>query len=146
MNLKDCLEQGFLKKTEPDTDKANNSLRLAEHKLDNAKINLDSGAYEDAFVNAYSSMFHAARFIMWRDGYKERGHFVLSIFLKEFYGDKIELKYINELGTLRSIRHEVIYGKKDDASIREVQETEAASAIKIARGFLEVGKKLIKQK
>ncbi len=143
MNIKECLEKGYLRKREPDLNKANNFLRLAEHKLENAKNDFNADLYEDAFVNAYSSMFHAARFILCRDGYKEHGHFVLSIYLNEFYSGRIELKYINELGSLRSIRHEVIYGKKEDASIREIQETEASSAIKTAEGFLNVVKKLI---
>ena len=145
MNVKDALAQGYLTKISPSNDLADNFLKLAEHKLENAHINFNSRTYEDAYVNAYSSMFNAARMILAKDGYKERGHFVLSIYLKEFYSNKIELKYINELGALRAIRHEVIYGKKEDATIREVQETEAESAIKIAEGFLEVVKKLIKQ-
>lgn len=143
MTLAECLRQGFLKKIDPDLEKSDNSIKLAEHKLELAKNNYDADLFEDAFVNAYSCMFHAVRALMSKDGYKERGHFVLSIYLKERYGDKIERRYINEIGSLRSIRHDILYGKKEDATIREVQETEAHSAIAIAEGFLQAVKKLL---
>lgn len=49
------------------------------------------------------------------------------------------------MNNLRTIRHKIIYGD-DEVNIREIQETEAHSAIKIAEGLLEAVKKLINKR
>ncbi|MBI2079371.1 HEPN domain-containing protein [Candidatus Micrarchaeota archaeon] len=139
--LEACIENGLIRKDVPDLQKAKNSLKTAEHNLDLAQRNLEAGIYESALISAYTCMFHTARSLLYKDGYKERGHYALYIFLLEKYSNKIEAKYINELNTLRSIRHKVIYGN-EELAIREVEETEAHSSIKIAEGFLKSVKKI----
>lgn len=132
----------YVKKIMPDIKRAHNSLTMAEHKLHRAEADLDTGSYEEAMLAAYTSMFHSARALLFKDGYKERNHYGLCIYIREKYSGIIEMKYINELNALRTIRHKIIYGD-EDINIREVQEAEAESAIKLAKGFLVVVKKII---
>lgn len=144
MNLAECIEKGLIRKIQPSSEKALNSIELAKHKLELAQSEFDAGIYEGALISAYSIMFHAARTLLFKDGYKESSHYALYIFIKEKYGAKIEMHYINELNTLRLTRHAVLYGNPDDITPREVQEVEAENAIKTASGFLETVKKLLK--
>jgi uncharacterized protein (UPF0332 family) len=133
MNVEECVESGLLLKTQPSNDKAIRSLDLAEHKLELAEKELNAEIYENAIVSAYTSMFHAARALLFRDGHKERSHYALCIYTKEKYGDRIEKRYIHELNTLRMQRHDLMYGLEERS---EVREAEAESAISIAGGFL----------
>ena len=85
MRLKDCYSEGLLKKETPSKDKAKKSLHLAEEALNKAKDNNRMGHYDVALVLCYTSMFRAARAVLFMDGIKERSHICIIIYLKEMY-------------------------------------------------------------
>ena len=97
MNVDECLEKGLLKRSQPDLKKAMRSIEIAEHKLELAEREFEAKIYENAIISAYTSMFHAARAILFRDGFTERSHYALFVYLSERYGDKIECSYLTEL-------------------------------------------------
>ncbi|MFH1393938.1 MAG: HEPN domain-containing protein [Candidatus Micrarchaeota archaeon] len=136
------VREGNLVKTRPDSGKAIKSLDLAKNKISKAETEYGAGIFDNAVVSAYTSMFHAARALLFRDGFKEKNHYAVCRYLKEAYGNRIEKKYVTELNTLRTIRHKVIYGD-ENIDIKEVQMSEAESSIEMARGFLESVKKII---
>lgn len=142
MKIEDCLNEGLLVKTKPDLEKAKASIDMAGHKLELAEKEFEYEIFENAVISAYASMFHAARALLFKDGYKERSHFAIYVFVSEKYSNRIERKYLNELNSLRLQRHELMYGLEKSA---EVQEVEAESAIQIARGFLETIRKIIQK-
>ncbi len=142
-SLEECFENGMLKKCPSDKNKALLSLKLAKENLKDAEIQLDNGLLKWAFIAAYTSTFHAARALLYRDGVKERSHYCLWIYLKEKYRNVIEAKYINELNLLREQRHRILYGDADLRS-KEVESAEAESALAVAGGFLQTIEKLIK--
>jgi uncharacterized protein (UPF0332 family) len=137
-----CFAKGMLKKSRPDEGKAKSSLKLSKENLDDARTHLENRLHKWAFIAAYTSMFHAARALMYRDGVKERSHFCLCVYVKERYSGKIEARYINELNLLREQRHRILYGDEDIKS-REVEESEAESALAMAKGFFLAVKGLI---
>ncbi|MDD5337019.1 MAG: HEPN domain-containing protein [Candidatus ainarchaeum sp.] len=139
MNVADCLGEGLLKKVQPDAEKADSSLEMAGHKLELAQKEYTGGIYENAVVSAYASMFHSARSLLFRDGYKERSHYALFVYLDEKYANRIERRYLNEFNALRLERHELMYGLDME---EEVKQAQAEDAIGIAAGFLEAVKKL----
>lgn len=141
MNVADCLEGGLLKKEQPDPEKAKRSLEVAMHKLGLAQREVDAGIFENAPVTAYTAMFHAARALLFRDGYKERSHYALYIYLKEKYGSKIEPKFISELNFMRMERHDAMYGLEKR---EEVQETEAKAEVALAGEFISVVGRLLR--
>ena len=138
------IEKGYIIKLSPDIKKSENSIRLAENSIGRAQVEFDADIYDGAFLSAYTAMFHCARSLLFKDGFKEKNHYALYAYLSLAYVGKIDKKYINELNNFRTIRHKIIYGD-EEVHIREVQETEAHSAINIAAGFLESVKKLIHQ-
>ncbi|MBI5046457.1 HEPN domain-containing protein [Candidatus Micrarchaeota archaeon] len=142
MTLQDCFVKGQLKKSPSDIGKAKSSLKIAENKLNAASIQIENSLYDWAFIAAYTSMFHSARALLFKDGIKERSHFCLFLYVKETYRGKIEAKYLHELDILREQRHAIFYGD-EDVHVKEVRKVEAESAVSTARGFLEVVKKLI---
>jgi uncharacterized protein (UPF0332 family) len=142
LNASDCLKEGLLSKTKPDFGKARSSIKMAAHKLELAEMELEHKIFENAIISAYASMFHSARAILFRDGYKGRSHFAVYVYLNEKYSNKIERKYLSELNSLRLQRHDLMYGLEKSS---EAQESEADSAIKIAKGFLDAIKKILEK-
>ncbi len=132
MDLKECLVQGLLKKDFPSSEKALRSLEVAAEKLVKAEQLLSLKVMDMALVNAYSAMFHASRALLFKDGYKERSHYALYLYLQEKYGDKIELRFLNELNVLRLERHEIFYGLE----AVEPKEREVEQTIRLAKEFM----------
>ncbi|MBS3167103.1 HEPN domain-containing protein [Candidatus Woesearchaeota archaeon] len=115
------------------------SLAIAKEKIKKANKLFELEMMEDAVSNAYSAMFHSSRAILFKDGFKERSHYAILVYIKEAYSNKIEMKFINELNILRLERHEINYGlEKKDYAKNEVERT-----IKLVSEFLIVAEKLI---
>ena len=129
-----------MKRVPPNKDKAIKSLEKSKHLLELAESELNSGFYESAIVSAYMSVFHAARAILFRDGFKERSHYALYVYISEKYEGKMEKWLINELNALRLQRHELMY---DIEKSVEVLEEDANTALNIAKEFLRSVKKIL---
>ncbi|MEK6874274.1 MAG: HEPN domain-containing protein [Nanoarchaeota archaeon] len=138
MDIKQCVAKGLLRRDVPDNEKAAKSIERAWHKIEVAKKVLKI-VPEEAVANAYASMFHAARSLLFRDGYVEKSHFALFVYVKEQYADRLELRFLNELNTLRLDRHAINYGldpiRIDYGEAKNVIET-AEDFIKAVEGVL----------
>lgn len=126
MDVKQCVAQGLLRRDLPDNEKAAKSIERAGHKIEVAKKVLKI-VPEEAVANAYASMFHAARSLLFRDGYVEKSHFALFVYVKERYADHLELRFLNEFNALRLDRHAINYGldpiKIDYGEAKKIIET-----------------------
>jgi len=140
MGIRDCLEKGLLKKSETSKDKIDSSLLISSDFLEKAKGNMKMRYYNIAFTLAYSSMFHAARALLFSKGYTERSHMCLVLFLKEEYKSSPEIHNLLEvLDAYRVSRHSVQYEGE------YVSEVDAKEAIKDAGYFLDVATKELKK-
>lgn len=139
MDIGECLEKGLLKEDKKDIEKAKKSIEIARYKLSIAKRTFDVKIFEESIINAYAAMFHAGRSLLFKDGFKEKSHYGLFVYIKEKYSDKLEPRFINELNALRLERHELLYGLEK----QEIKEVEAEDIIKIAEDFIKVIKDLI---
>lgn len=93
-------------------------------------MNISIHRYRVVAISSYSSMFHAARAVLFMDGIKERSHECISIYLKEKYK---ELETIaNTLDAYRRFRHDAIYGLNF-----VIDEQESRVALNSAKDFLE---------
>lgn len=90
-----------------------------------------------AILAAYSSAFHAARAILFNDGYGERSHFAIYEYLKEKHPELGEV--VAAFDAYRRMRHAVAYGIET-----VVNEQEAKEAINFANKFLHEVKGLLK--
>ncbi|HEC88687.1 MAG TPA: HEPN domain-containing protein, partial [Thermoplasmata archaeon] len=72
MNLEECFEKRLLRKIEPDYEKAKRSIEIAENKLKRAKDAFDEGFLDICLVYGYTSMFHSARALLYKDGVQEK--------------------------------------------------------------------------
>lgn len=77
-SFEDCVREGLLRSVPPSREKANGSIRAAERWIEEAEKSLESGALNSSVLSSYLAMFHSARAILFRDGYREKSHYRMA--------------------------------------------------------------------
>ena len=129
MKVEECFKEGLLRKVEPSADKVKRSLGASKGYIENAKDNLKMKNYGLVIFCAYTSMFHSARAILFRDGVKERSHICIVSYLQEKYPEIKNLA--NMLDSYRKSRHTSLYSLD-----YLIDEKDAKEAIKDAEIFM----------
>jgi len=133
MRLDECFRKRLLRKERPDLEKSKRSIEVAEAKLDEAERAFSHRLLDATVVLAYTTMFHAARAILFRDGIVEKSHVCLIEYLREKYVNtgRLSESLINTLDSIRVDRHETLYGLETESS-----EKDARYCLNKAREFL----------
>jgi uncharacterized protein (UPF0332 family) len=141
-SYKDCIKEGLLRKIPPSRENAKSSLRKAESWLEDAEKSLKGEAFNSSVHASYMAMFHAARSILFFDGFRKKSHTCVARYLEEKYVNtkKLEKTWVEILDHQREIRHEGQY----DLSFFSTGE-EAKEALDSAGKFLERLKHLFHQ-
>lgn len=121
MNLEDCFEQGLLKRVRKDQEAAKMELEKAKDYLKKAKMNFDMKIHDLTVVAAYTSMFHAARSLLFKDGIKERSHVCVVIYLQSKYPELGGQAKI--LDSYRRFRHIALYAVNVAIDDKDAQES-----------------------
>lgn len=138
MRYEDCLESGQIRRGSIGREDVLNQLKIAEDYIRKAEIILGKETYDISFLTAYISIFHSARALLYKCGYKERSHFCLFEFVKHQFKDNKEMYRLAEIAqNYREIRSAVQY----EGSF--CSEATAKEAIADAKKFLEIAKKNI---
>ena len=133
-----CIKERRLVKIKPSNEMIQKELDSAEYDLERAENSLEEGDLKWAAVQSYYSMFHAAKALVLKKGYREKSHFCLVIALRELYvkEDTLNAEMVENLELCMHLRHEADYG------LTYHQES-AETAIKYAGEFLNDALKLI---
>lgn len=83
IDFRECVEKGLLRKIPPSNEKARQSLEKAKLLLAEAKANLDEERVSSAVIVAYMAIFHAARSVLFRRGWREKSHECIIRFLEK---------------------------------------------------------------
>ncbi|NJE01242.1 HEPN domain-containing protein [Thermococcus sp. JdF3] len=132
-----------MRRVPPSLEKGWLSIKRAGDWLEEARRNLTYGSYRTSLMASYMAMFHAARAVLFRDGWREKSHYCIARYLEEFYvkRGKLEGTWVELLDRMRELRHEDQYDIVYEPDAEEVEE-----AIKIAEEFLSLMKKLLEEK
>jgi len=135
-----CFQKGLIRKTLPSKEKALKSMKKARRWLDEAQKNFDYGLFDSCLVSSYSAMFHAARSLLLKDGFREKSHYCVARYLEEKYVDrkKLNREVVDLLDRFRELRHEDLY-ELDFFATKE----DAKEAIENARIVIEEMEKLL---
>lgn len=90
-----------------------------------------------SIVSSYTAMFHAARALLFMDGYKERSHVCMAAFLRERYPELGEIAEIFDI--YRKNRHESLYG----IDYRPMED-DARTGIEFAKDLIETVSEIIR--
>jgi len=132
MKTSDCFKKRLLRNITPDKLKMKKALEMAELKKERAEDLFSNEFYEESIVSSYTSMFQAARALLFRDGVIEKSHACVVAYLKEHYSQTLGQDRINWLDTYRLERHESMYGLEKSI----VEKNEAEHALEKSEKFL----------
>ena len=110
MDINDCLKKKYLVKIKPADDLVNKEFREAEYDLEKAEKAFQDKDYKWCIVKSYYCIFHSAKAVLFKLGYKEKKHFAISIVLEELNKKgKLESKYLNYFNAAISSREDADY-------------------------------------
>ncbi len=138
MDIKRCFEERILRKIKPDLEKVKQSVKNAEIKLERAKELFSKDFFNEALFLAYTSFFHAARSLLYKDGIQEKSHYATYVYIKEKYFKEIDSKLVESFRVYQLERHDILYGFS-----KEITKEEANNSILDAEEFIEQIKKIL---
>ncbi|MEK6895655.1 MAG: HEPN domain-containing protein [Nanoarchaeota archaeon] len=142
-SIKDCIKLRLLRKIAPSQEKSIKSLELSKKNLKEIEYFLDEKKeifLKFAIESSYTSMFHAARAVLYKDGIQEKNHFAIFIYLKEKYSGIVPFSILNLLNIHRLERHSAIYGLEYKPTLDDAKE-----ALDDAKRFIGEIEKLLKR-
>lgn len=141
-DFNECLKKGLIRRSVPSRGKARKSVEAASKWLEEAEKNFESDALKSSLLSAYLAVFHAARSILFFDGYREKSHACIARYLEEKYvrNGLLEPKWVEMLDHFREIRHTDQYSFNFFTSGDESEDT-----IKKSKEFVSRMKKLLDQ-
>lgn len=136
-----CLDNRKLTEFKPAADLIGKELRAAEYDILRARSSYDNKDPKWATIQAYYSMFHAARALVFHKGYREKSHRCLLVALVELYVDRGELAadITESFQEAMDMREHADYGFiYNDQTAQKI--------IKNADNFIKIARKLLKIK
>ncbi len=126
-----CIKERRLIRINASKEMIRKELSNAEYDLNSSKESIRDEDYKWAAVQAYYSMFHAAKALVLKKGYREKNHYCLLIALNKLFvnQDLMNQEMIDNFELCMRLRHDADYGLLYDKE-------SAAVANKYAKVFL----------
>ncbi|MDD5133579.1 MAG: HEPN domain-containing protein [Candidatus Nanoarchaeia archaeon] len=139
IEFKRLLEKGKIEKKEIDKDMINKEIEGAEYDLETSEESINNEDFKWATIQAYYSMFHSIRALIYFKGYRENSHYALLIAFKELYvhSGLIDKRFSNYFEEAMDLRESADYNLT-------FSENSAKEVLKRAKEMLIEIKKLIK--
>jgi len=136
-----CLERGKIKDFPQAKKLVSKELRLAKEDLRTAQESFEKKDYKWSTIQAYYSMFHTGRALIYKKGYREKSHFCLIEALKSLYVSEhiLSSEFLEALQLGKTLRENADYYGDFDESGTE-------SMLSSAEEFLAEAKKILKIK
>jgi uncharacterized protein (UPF0332 family) len=140
LEFKRCIERGKIIAFRKGPSLFGKELNSAADDLLASKDSFEKGNYKWATIQAYYSMFHTARGLIYAKKYREKSHYCLVIALEHLYVERgiLDKAFIESLTMGKEMR--------ESADYRSSFSREGAdNLIKAAEDFLNIAKKLSKE-
>ena len=86
--FKQCLESKKIVSFLRGTKLVKKELSVARSDLSDAKEGYENKRYKWSTIQAYYAMFHAARALIYSQGYREKSHYCLAVALRALFVDE----------------------------------------------------------
>lgn len=109
--FEDCLRKGRIRKFPGGREAAGAELAQADEDLEAANASRAAGNHKWATIQAYYSMFHTARALLYHAGYRERSHYCLQAAVRELYvsSHRLDPCYLESLRLAKMLRENADY-------------------------------------
>lgn len=116
LDFKKCLDRGKIKPFKEGKGLVEKEIGSAERDLKWAKMSFEQQNFKWGTIQAYYSMFHAARALIYSEGYREASHYCLLVALKALFVEKDRLfsQLVDDFHTVMVLRENADY--EDDFS------------------------------
>jgi uncharacterized protein (UPF0332 family) len=91
--IEDLLTKGRIKSASISEEMIKKEFEIGKKDLDSALISFEYGNYKWATIQAYYSIFHAMRALIYKCGYREESHSALKSAIKELYINNKKLPF-----------------------------------------------------
>ncbi|MBU4033094.1 MAG: HEPN domain-containing protein, partial [Candidatus Thermoplasmatota archaeon] len=122
-----CIAEKRLVKVEISPEMIKKELESADYDYGRAMGSLKEKDAKWASIQAYYSIFHAAKALVLSKGYREKGHACLQIALKELFPEEKDLA--NDLEMCMDLRHGADYASTYDAESAKIAVRKAGTSL-----------------
>ena len=138
LEFQKCLENKKIKPFSKGKTLVSKELEIAREDWKTAKESLTKKNYKWSTIQSYYSMFHAARALLYNQGYRERSHYCLVLGIRELYVNKNLLSHtlVEALQLGKTLRENADY-------YGDFSQTGAQDMLDKAKEFLEKTKKIL---
>ena len=122
-----CLEKRWLVTMPEARHLVTKELDVAQDDLVEAEAGYERGSYKWSTIQSYYAMFHAARALLYGQGYREKSHYCLSVAMRHLFVSKglLEDALIDDMDDARALREDADY-RADFSEIGAHHNLEAA--------------------
>jgi len=137
-DFKRCLDKKKLYRSEAARALAGKEFDAAREDLAEAELSFSQKRYKWATIQAYYAMFHAARALLHRKGYRERSHGCVAAGVEHLFGETKmrDMKWVRALTNAMSLREDADYSAAYSSEGAEVSVTNAQGFLREAEGIL----------
>lgn len=107
--FKRCVEKGRLARIPISMDMVNKEMDSAKYDLEKSKDSFSRKDFKWTTVQAYYSMFHCSKALLYSKGYREKSHRCLLIAINALFRNTLESRYIQDFSDAMSLREEADY-------------------------------------
>jgi uncharacterized protein (UPF0332 family) len=106
-----CLSSGRIQRVDAEMEWVQKELEQANYDLARARGSLKRRDYKWAIVQGYYSMFHGAKALVLRAGYREKSHVCLIVALRHLYvaNGKLDVVHADHLEQAMGLRNQADY-------------------------------------
>lgn len=136
-----CLEKGKIKRFVQAKRLVKKELSVAGCDLAVAKKGLGQRLWKWCTIQAYYSMFHTARALLYSEGYREKSHYCLMVAIAKLFVEtgKLPERFVDALSAAKTMRERADYEE-------HFSETGAQKLVSAAEDFLAASRTLLTRK
>lgn len=110
MDIETCIKECFLKTVKPDKKAQSKEMDSANYDLKRAEASSGDDDYKWSIIQSYYAIFHAARALLNKLGYRERRHFAIGVVLEDLAKNKkINVRLVSDFHAAMSAREDADY-------------------------------------
>jgi len=109
--FKQCLENKKIIPFARGKNLVKKELLVAKSDLSDAKAGYENERYKWSTIQGYYAMFHAARALIYSQGYREKSHYCLAVALRALFADegKIDTQLVRDFLNAMNLREAADY-------------------------------------
>jgi len=136
--FENCLNERKIVKIKPSKKSIDAEFESARYDLARSKESLADRDYKWASIQAYYSMFHFIKALVFKKGYREKSHYCLLVAFRELYvrTGEIDKEFADNFEMCMDMRREADYGLTYSSESAKLSVEDADKLFEVAKNIL----------